>query len=369
MNTSTNTHINKTIGTIYVNRLTHSSLKNLPLKSQIFLILKFATLISREEINYLINILRKYAPVQVKQLDKQLDKHLDENSGAEQNNQNLNESFNEDSLNCAVLNNYAFEISGIFYNTTISTEIIKKEYTYLWNNLIDACVNRHHHYFNAGPYLSVPFDVVVMICEKFNAPIQPKHILKMIKLENYNEDTAIYVLKHGNIKVNSNTENLREFMKAFEIMYENAIEKKYASLAHVIRTLPLYISYLSDQKIIEMVTKFPYVLNFNFNKNPINFNILKGKNDVISVRLKYLSYDENLYEYQSTNKILSIILFNKVVIAIEDGQNRVFFNYVKKINEELGNPSQAYIDDINYSQKLLDLHLELMTRPFIYEGL
>lgn len=153
-------------------------------------------------------------------------------------------------------------------------------------------------------------------------------------------------------------------MKVFEIMYDNAVTDEHNILAKVIRTLPYFVAHLTDTKILNIIKVYPDVLNYNFNKNPITFNILNGSNDVISVRLKNLCHDKNFKDFESTNKIIAIMLINRLVVPIDESHNKVFFNYFNKINMEL-NRSIIYSAETNYSKELLTLHLEIMGKPMV----
>lgn len=337
-----NSFTQKTIKTIYLNNLTYSDIKNFPAKLQIFFMLKFAQLSSLGEIDRLVKVSRLYQNI-------------------EQNTEQIS-----DDLIFKLLESYSYDIIGIFYNTNVHWTLLKREYIKLWGNFVDSCMNRQHEYFNAGVYYDVPFDIAIIICEIFNISILPKHIPKLIKLGSYNEDNAIYMLKCGNVRfsVRDDETNLTDFMKAFEIMYDDAIVKNYEVLAQVIRTLPCFISYLPYEKIQSIVKSYPQVLNYNLNKNALTFDILSGSNDVISVKLRNLCNSEVAKEFKSTNKIMYVLLSNKIVVPLNSSYNKVFFNYLNKILTEM-DLGIEYNSEINYSEELLKLHLEIMARPIV----
>ena len=216
-------------------------------------------------------------------------------------------------------------------------------------------------YFSHKELKNIDFDVIVMMCETFNISIQSKYIKQLIKLKSYSEDNAIYMLKCGNIKFNiTNDENLAELMNAFEYMYNHAISNNFEVLAKVIRHFPYFVASLDYENIGAIIQKYPSVLAYNFNKNEILFDILHGSNNVVSIRLRDLCLDETLKDFNSTNKILYVMLLNKLTVPLDESYNKVFFNYVKKIELELQGGMIEYSPGINYSEKLLEIHLKLM---------
>ena len=275
---------------------------------------------------------------------------------------------NNDQLIFDYIENINYEIFGIFYPSPVHHTIIKNDYINLWNDPIRYCINRQQYYFNGGFYFDLPFDIIILFCETFDIPINVYYIPFLIKTFSYNEDNAIYMLKSSNIKFNiKNCNDLTKIMKLFEIMYDDAIKKEYNILAKVIRTIPYFLSNLSDEKIIQIISNYPETLIYNLNINPITFNILDKSNDVISIKLKKLSNDKTFKDFQSTNKILSLMLVNKIIVPINEKYNGVFFSYYKKLLSELSElnkPTELTYDfQTNYSEKLLTLHLEIMSKP------
>lgn len=326
------------IKTLVLDKLTFSDIKYFPIKLQIYFMLRFWNLNKDHEIKYLIELAKCYNPTKY---------------------------FTEESI-LKIIDQHNYEITGFFFNSPIYSGSVKTDYKNLWIHFVESCTNRRQYHFTSGVNVKLPFDIIIFMCEIFNISVHPRHIPQLIHLKNYNEDNAIYMLKSSNILFGVKSQNnvLLEFMKVFEIMYDDAVKKEYKVLAKVIRTLPYFVSCLSDGKIIEIVKNYPDVLNYNLNKNPLDFEILKNCNDVISVRLKNLCYDEKLKNFESTNKIISIMLTHKLTVPYNESYNKTFFNYCNKINTELGN-NIDYCHETNYSEKMLDLHLKIMGKPLV----
>ena len=332
--------MNKTVklNTLYLNRLSYDDLKNFPIKLQIFFILKFAQMSTRNDIDCLIGILKKY--------------------DGENNDTNNAVIF-------SILSSFNYEIAGLFVNTTVLPSSLKKEYFITWDNLVKACVCRSNPYF-ASDFSDISFDIILLMCEKFKVSIYPQVLPKLIKLNKYNEDTAIYMLKSEGIKFRNNT-GFNGLMKMIEIMYDDAIQKGYNILGRVIRTIPYFVATLEDEKIVSILQNHPEVLVYNLNSDPVQFDILRSKNDVISVRLKHLSYDDNATTspFQLANKIMSLILTHKITFPLNKDYNKIFYNYVGKIYSEIGIDCVEYSDQINYSDLFTKVHLEIMAYPVV----
>lgn len=341
-----NQHKSNLIKKIYLNNFDYDDIKDLPIKLQIFFILKFFKFSKKNDYDFFNALLKKYKETE---FEKYAEYFILE-----------------------VIDNISFEIIGLFFNTKVSSVLIKNDYLNIWENIVDSCVNRQSkqtYFKNDGRYInqSLTFDIIIELSEIFNLPIKPNDIRKIIKLHDYNEDKGIYLLKSGKIKFHFNQngleeEHLKELMRSLEIMYVEAVDTDYKVLAEIIRNIPCFVSYLSVSGIKEILNSYPETLNFNLNYNQIHFNILENSYDVISIKLKNLSNDDSLKEFRSTNLLLSVILSEKIKIPFNESYNRVFYSYFNKINSELGNNIE-YIPTTDYGKELLDLHITLMRKP------
>jgi hypothetical protein len=144
----------KIIGTLVLDKLTHRSIEKLPVKLQIYFILKFWRLCTTNEIDNLIELIKYYELTKLDCTD------------------------NEPVFK--IIESYDYEVSGIFFNLSVPWTFIRNDYVRLWANLIDNCINRGQYYFNRGCCVDVHFDIIILMCEIFNISIQPKHIPQQI---------------------------------------------------------------------------------------------------------------------------------------------------------------------------------------------
>ena len=375
-NTTNNTtnmpanNLKKTKKYLILNKLQYSDIQSFPIKLQIYFILRFWSLSTLKEINELNELVNLANIKKIKLLLKN-----NKTEKTEETNSFSDQTVND--LIFKIIENTVYEVFGILYSSFINWTVIKNDYINLWNDIVIACIWRQQFCPNCANtnytnftnfngikcYYDVPFEIIMSLCEIYDLPINIEHIPLLINTHSYTEDNAIYMLKSPNIKFNiKKNENLSKMMKIFEIMYDDSIKKKYKILEKIIRCLPYFLTYLPKRKIIEIVTKYPDTLNYNLNSNEITFDILDKSNEVISIKLKKLSTQEIFKDFESTNKIIGILLEERLVLPIDEKYNKVFFNFYYKINKEMGN-NVEYQSDTNYSEKLLQLHLEIMGRP------
>lgn len=322
------------MNTLYLNKISYNTIKKFPVKLQIFFILKFSPLIFKEEMDCLASIIKKY---------------------------NKDSDSSENEIILSILSTHNYEVLGTIVNSKVSWSLLKKDYNNMWLNLIDSCMCRKNNYFG-GLFHDIPFDIILLMCETFDIAIEPHQIPKLMKLPGYTEDNAIYMIRSKTIKFKylNNFDNL---MKVIESMYDNAINRNYNILAKVIKTIPNFVGSLNENKILELISETPEVLEYNLYKGPITLDLLRSSNDVLSLRLKYLSYDGNYPEFQLSNKIMYVILANKLDLPLNANYNDVFYNYVNKIKQELDLECSAYNDETNYCTELIKLHIEMLSKP------
>lgn len=318
---------------IYLNKLCYNNLKRFPLKLQIFFILKFSILYHEDDMNYLIRLIKKY-----------------------------NDSDNiGNNIIFPIIDAYNYEVLGIVMNSKISNSFIKSDYVQFWESILDSTYNRTNKYFS-GNYSDIPFDVILLICEKFNVCISAHHISKFIKLNGYNEDTGLYMIKSKNIKF-KNIKNSDQLMNILELMYDDAIIKSYNVLAKIIRTIPKFVASLNEHKIFNILLREPECLSYNLINKPLTFKLLNSENDILSVKLRHLSYDDTYEEFKNNNKLMNIILTNKLLLPLNESYNQHFYNYVFQAREDLLLENKEYNKETNYCEELLKLHLEIMGKP------
>lgn len=330
------------VRTISLNNITAKDIVGFPIKLQIFFILKFCPLKNEKEFEKFIEIINSY--------DKE-------------------NEINNDVIE-KILKSCMFVVNGLFYNTKISSDIIFQDYLDTWKNIIKKCVYRTHNYFGSEIRHDIVLDLhtIILICERFDIPIKIKDIVILTSVINCSEDCIVYLIKSSNTKIDPNdNDTLLNLMGFLENIYWQAIHRKQEVLAKVIRTMPFFVSTLNTPYIKKMIEEYPYVLNYNFNKNPIDFKILTSEADVISVKLRALSIDQKLKNFSSTNKIISIILENKIKIPNDKNYNKVFYNYILQIYNDLNKNLEKYEYDenTNYSEELLKLHIEIMSGPIV----
>ena len=96
------TVLQPTIGSISLNRLTYTAIEKLPIKLQIFFILRFASISTQADVSKLIKMIKTY--------ENEKDTQIDETTTLK------------------LIESYTYEITGILFNSYVSSSIIKNDY-------------------------------------------------------------------------------------------------------------------------------------------------------------------------------------------------------------------------------------------------
>ena len=325
-----------TLSNIYLNDIKIDNILNFPIKLQLYLIIRHSNL-DNEMINHLKCLLHEYDPIK--------------------NNV-------DDEIIIKMMEGYEYYTNGIMCDINIYHMFVITDYVSFWKNVLKILMSLTET--NA-----CMFKIIMIMCEKFNISLTPSYIRQLINCSDYSEDMGIYLLKSKKLKfcigqnMNNNTKSL---MMALHLMFVHAVSLKYNILAKIICSIPNFMYYVPENQIKFIILQYPGALKYNMTDELPVFNLVDSTNNIASAQLCALSYDENLKSFSATNKIISVMLENKLTVENDEYTNIVFYNYLSKLISEINEEYCDYIEyneNINYSEKLLDVHLNIISTPII----